>query len=48
MIALPVNKSTHVEADVLKTTQHALLHRAKVDQLVIHMYELHAPLEGAL
>lgn len=47
-IALPVNEGAHVQADVLKTTQHALLHRAQINQLVIHMYELHAALKGTL
>lgn len=46
--AIPVYDGTHIQTDVLKATQHALLHRLQVDQLVINMYELHAALKGAL
>ncbi len=46
--ALPVYDGTHIQTDVLKATQHALLHRLQVDQQLIDMYELHAALKGAL
>lgn len=45
---LPVYDGTHIQTDVLKATQHALLHRLQVDQLFVDMYELHAALKGAL
>jgi len=45
---LPVYNGTHIQTDVLKATQHALLHRLQVDQLFVDMYELHAALKGAL
>ena len=44
----PVYDGAHVQADVLKRSDEALLDGPEVGQLVIHVDHLHAALEGAL
>ena len=44
----PVYDGTHVQADVLKHPDEALLDGPEVGQLVVHVDHLHAALEGAL
>lgn len=48
MLIRPVDDGTHVQADVLKTSHHALLYSVQVHHLVIYVDELHAAMEGAL
>ena len=44
---IPVYDGAHVQADVLEGSHDALLHGPEVSQLVVHVDELHAALEGA-
>lgn len=48
MVIVPVDDGTHVQADILETSNHALLYGVQVHQLLVHVDELHAAVEGAL
>lgn len=45
---LPVDNCTHVQTNILERPRPALLHGVQVSQLVVHMNQLHAALEGSL
>lgn len=45
---LPINDGTHVQADVLKSSNRAFLHSMQISRLVVHYDGLHATLEEAL
>lgn len=45
---LPVYNGTHVNGDIGKASQLALLHRVQIHQLIIHMNKLHASLKWML
>ena len=47
-MCLPVYNGTHIQADVLKGSDEALLHSPEVSQMVVDVDHLHAALEGAL
>lgn len=45
---LPVDNCTHVQTNILKRAHPALFHSVQVSQLVVHVNQLHAALEGSL
>lgn len=45
---LPVYNCTHVQADILKSSNSAFLHSMQISRLVIHQDCLHTPLKGML
>lgn len=45
---LPVYDCAHIQADILKSTHNAFLHRMHISRLVVQQDRLHAALEGAL
>ena len=48
MGGVPIYDGTHVEADIFEGPQRSLLHRLQVHQLLVHVDQLHAALEGPL
>lgn len=45
---IPVYNGTHIQADIFKCSNEALLHSPEVSQVVVDVDHLHAALKGAL
>lgn len=48
IISVPVYNRTHIQADIFKGSNQALLHSPKVSYMVVYVDHLHAALEGPL